>query len=155
ASFPHAGTVAPDDRRPYGDRRRDRRTRCRCRPPGDARASEPCHPGVRPRLATSARRLNTALTPAALGRLPSTVSPPDIVHNLADPAAPNSVVGLLIAASAARHATNAGPLTIICCDNLPHNGEVVRGRCKRSARRGIQGALRWARRSRRTGGSTD
>jgi len=54
-------------------------------------------------------------------------SHPDIVHDLATPAAPASVVGLLTRAFAARRAANAGPLTVVCCDNLPHNGKVVCG----------------------------
>jgi len=47
---------------------------------------------------------------------------PDIVHDLADPAAPISTPGLLVAALAARRAASAGPITVVCCDNLPHNG---------------------------------
>ncbi|MEP6701537.1 MAG: mannitol dehydrogenase family protein [Betaproteobacteria bacterium] len=61
----------------------------------------------------------------ATGRL--NFSHPDIVHDLADPAHANSVVGLIVATCAARRAGNAGPLSVICCDNLPHNGMVVRG----------------------------
>jgi fructuronate reductase len=50
---------------------------------------------------------------------------PDIVHDLAHPAAPQSAIGLLVAGLAARRAANAGPLTFVCCDNLPHNGRMV------------------------------
>jgi fructuronate reductase len=52
---------------------------------------------------------------------------PDIVADLARPEAPVSAVGTLVAAIAARRATHAGPLTIVCCDNLPHNGRTLRG----------------------------
>ncbi len=52
---------------------------------------------------------------------------PDIVHDLAHRDAPVSVVGLLAAAFAARRAANAGPLSVVCCDNLPHNGKVLAG----------------------------
>jgi len=52
---------------------------------------------------------------------------PDIVHDLDHPLAPKSVVGLLVAGCAARQRTNAGPLSIVCCDNLPHNGQVLKG----------------------------
>jgi fructuronate reductase len=52
---------------------------------------------------------------------------PDIAHDLAHPNAPVSVVGLLVAAFAARMKTDAGPLSVVCCDNLPHNGKVLRG----------------------------
>jgi len=52
---------------------------------------------------------------------------PDIVHDLAHPDAPESAVGILTAGLAARRAANAGPLTFVCCDNLPHNGRMVEG----------------------------
>lgn len=52
---------------------------------------------------------------------------PDIVHDLAHPAAPESAIGLVVAGLAARRAANAGPLTFVCCDNLPHNGRMVEG----------------------------
>ncbi len=50
---------------------------------------------------------------------------PDIVHDLAHPDAPESAVGIVVAGLAARRAADAGPLTIVCCDNLPHNGRLV------------------------------
>lgn len=50
---------------------------------------------------------------------------PDIVHDLVHPDAPRSAVGYLVAALAARRAAGAPPLTVVCCDNLPHNGAVV------------------------------
>jgi len=52
---------------------------------------------------------------------------PDIVRDVATPDAPVSVVGLLTRAFALRRANGAGPLTIVCCDNLPHNGKVLHG----------------------------
>ena len=52
---------------------------------------------------------------------------PDIVHDLAHPGMPESAVGILTAGLAARRDANAGPLTFICCDNLPHNGRMVEG----------------------------
>ena len=52
---------------------------------------------------------------------------PDIAHDLAHPEAPESAVGILTAGLAARRAANAGPLTFVCCDNLPHNGRMVEG----------------------------
>jgi len=52
---------------------------------------------------------------------------PGIVHDLAHPDAPESAVGILTAGLAARRAANAGPLTFVCCDNLPHNGRMVEG----------------------------
>jgi fructuronate reductase len=52
---------------------------------------------------------------------------PDIVHDLAHPDAPRSAVGLITAALDARRLSHGGALTILCCDNLPHNGALVRG----------------------------
>ncbi len=52
---------------------------------------------------------------------------PDIVHDLAQPDASRSVVGLLTWALAERRATHGAPLTLVCCDNLPHNGALLRG----------------------------
>jgi fructuronate reductase len=52
---------------------------------------------------------------------------PDIAHDLAAPHAPVSAVGLLVAGLAARRAGGAGPITVVCCDNLPHNGRTVEG----------------------------
>ena len=52
---------------------------------------------------------------------------PDIVHDLAHTEAPTSAIGILTAGLAARRAANAGPLTFVCCDNLPHNGRMVEG----------------------------
>ena len=77
----------------------------------------------------------------ATGRLD--FSHADIVHDLADPAAPRSVVGLLVAACAARQSAAAGPLTIVCCDNLPGNGQVVRGLVCELARARDPALARW------------
>ncbi|MBU6483358.1 MAG: mannitol dehydrogenase family protein [Betaproteobacteria bacterium] len=52
---------------------------------------------------------------------------PDIVHDLVQPDASRSVVGLLTWALAQRRATHGAPLTLVCCDNLPHNGALLRG----------------------------
>lgn len=61
----------------------------------------------------------------ATGRLDETH--PDIVHDLAAPVAPRSAIGFLVASLARRRGTGAKPFTILCCDNLPHNGKLVRG----------------------------
>lgn len=51
---------------------------------------------------------------------------PDIVHDLATPL-PRSAPGFLVRALAARKAAGLPPFTVLCCDNLPENGRVVRG----------------------------
>ena len=61
----------------------------------------------------------------ATGRLD--VRHPDIVHDLAHPDDPRSVVGLLVAALAERRRTHGAPVTIVCCDNLTQNGAFVQG----------------------------
>lgn len=38
-----------------------------------------------------------------------------------------TVIGQLVAGLAARAATGAGPVNVVCCDNLPDNGPTVRG----------------------------
>ena len=61
----------------------------------------------------------------ATGRL--NLAHPDIAHDLADPDAAVSTVGVLVAGLAARRAAGAGAINVVCCDNLPHNGRVVEG----------------------------
>ena len=51
---------------------------------------------------------------------------PDIVHDLAHPATPVSAPGVLLRGLQRRMAHGA-PLTVLCCDNLPHNGATVAG----------------------------
>ncbi len=93
---------------------------------GDARAA------VDARLAQPATKIvSLTVTEKGYCHAPATgtldFGHPDIVHDLATAAAPVSVVGLLARAFAARRTAGAGPLTVVCCDNLPHNGKVVRG----------------------------
>ena len=52
---------------------------------------------------------------------------PDIVHDLADRAHPVSAVGLITAALDARRLAQRQGFTVLCCDNLPHNGALLRG----------------------------
>jgi fructuronate reductase len=61
----------------------------------------------------------------ATGRLKA--DHPDIVHDLANPLAPRSAIGLLVAGLKARRDAGLGPFTVLCCDNLPHNGTVLAG----------------------------
>lgn len=51
---------------------------------------------------------------------------PDIVHDLAEPL-PRSAPGFLVRALGLRKAAGLPPFTVLCCDNLPENGRVVRG----------------------------
>ena len=51
---------------------------------------------------------------------------PDIRHDAANPSAPDTVFGAIIAALAARRRAGVPAFTVMCCDNLPHNGHVTR-----------------------------
>jgi fructuronate reductase len=51
---------------------------------------------------------------------------PDIVHDLANPTLPRTVPGFLVEALRIRRAAQIDAFTVLCCDNLPHNGRTVR-----------------------------
>lgn len=51
---------------------------------------------------------------------------PEIARDLANPDAPRSVVGLVTAALERRRAAGTRPFTLLSCDNLVQNGEVLR-----------------------------
>jgi fructuronate reductase len=51
---------------------------------------------------------------------------PDILRDLADPHAPVTAPGLVVEALARRRAAGVAPFTVLTCDNLPANGEVVK-----------------------------
>jgi fructuronate reductase len=53
-------------------------------------------------------------------------SHPDIVHDLTHPDAPRSAIGYLAAGLNKRRYDSGGPITIMSCDNLPHNGAVLK-----------------------------
>lgn len=61
----------------------------------------------------------------ATGRLDA--GNPDVRHDLEAPGAPRSAVGLIAAALRARRTAGIAPFTVLCCDNLPHNGTLVGG----------------------------
>ncbi len=77
----------------------------------------------------------------ATGRL--NAAHPDIVRDLANPEAPVTVAGLLTRAFGERRTSGAGPLTVVCCDNLPHNGSVLRGVVLAFAEAGDPALARW------------
>ncbi len=51
---------------------------------------------------------------------------PDIVHDLANPAAPRSAPGMLVEALARRKAAGVPAFTVMSCDNLPSNGATAK-----------------------------
>ena len=52
---------------------------------------------------------------------------PDIVADLADPERPKSAPGFLCRALDRRRKAGLPPFTVLCCDNLPENGAMLRG----------------------------
>lgn len=50
---------------------------------------------------------------------------PVIATDLATPDAPRSVLGLLHAALSYRKSNGVAPFTVLCCDNLPNNGQFL------------------------------
>jgi fructuronate reductase len=58
---------------------------------------------------------------------------PDIVHDLANPALPRTVPGFLVEALRLRREAQIDAFTVLCCDNLPHNGRTVRSIVSRFA----------------------
>ncbi|MCB2099623.1 MAG: mannitol dehydrogenase family protein [Rhodobacterales bacterium] len=80
------------------------------------------HPGVR--IVTLTVTEKGYCHEPATGRLD--LAHPDIIHDLADPL-PRSAPGVLVRALAARRAAGHRPFTVLTCDNLPHNGPLVRG----------------------------
>ncbi|WP_459615601.1 mannitol dehydrogenase family protein [Bordetella sp. 2513F-2] len=61
----------------------------------------------------------------ATGRL--RLDDPDVRHDLAHPLAPRSAIGMLAYGLHRRHARGLGPVTLLSCDNLPANGDTLRG----------------------------
>lgn len=53
-------------------------------------------------------------------------SHPAVRADLAQPAAPVGVIGLIVAALAGRRAAGLAALTVLSCDNLAHNGQKLR-----------------------------
>ncbi|MGH8851220.1 MAG: mannitol dehydrogenase family protein [Casimicrobiaceae bacterium] len=51
---------------------------------------------------------------------------PDVAHDLAHPKQPRSAIGLIVAALDARRLSHERAFTVLCCDNLPHNGALLR-----------------------------
>ncbi len=68
---------------------------------------------------------------------------PDIVHDLAHPDAPESIIGIVVAGLAARRTAGSGALTFVCCDNLPHNGPMVAGLVHAFAQRRDMALAAW------------
>ncbi|WP_017998855.1 mannitol dehydrogenase family protein [Paracoccus sp. N5] len=68
---------------------------------------------------------------------------PAVAADLANPQAPQGVLGLITAALAARRAAGAAPFTVLCCDNLPDNGALLRAGVLGFARRSDPALAAW------------
>ncbi len=51
---------------------------------------------------------------------------PDIVRDAANPNDPSTAFGLIVAGLARRRTAGLNAFTVMCCDNIPHNGVVTR-----------------------------
>jgi len=51
---------------------------------------------------------------------------PDIIHDLSHPEAPRSAPAFIVLALARRKKAGLAPFTILSCDNLPDNGQLIR-----------------------------
>lgn len=60
---------------------------------------------------------------------------PAVAADLSNANTPQGVLGIIAAASAARHAAGQAPFTVLCCDNLPDNGALLRAGVLGLARR--------------------
>lgn len=59
---------------------------------------------------------------------------PDIVHDLARPAEPRSVIGWIVAGLSDRRDAGIAPFAMLCCDNMTANGRKLRSACGALAR---------------------
>ena len=68
---------------------------------------------------------------------------PDIAHDIRTPGEPVSALGFIVAGLERRMHDGAGPLTVLCCDNLPRNGKTVGGLTRTLARIRSDNLVRW------------
>lgn len=68
---------------------------------------------------------------------------PDIVHDLARPAEPASVIGWIVAGLGDRRAAGLPPFAMLCCDNMTGNGAKLRAACVALAREQDPGLADW------------
>jgi fructuronate reductase len=68
---------------------------------------------------------------------------PDIRADLREPEHPRSALGFLAGALALRRARGVEPFTVLCCDNLPSNGQLVRALVLELAERIDAALTRW------------
>ena len=67
----------------------------------------------------------------------------DIAHDLAHPEAPRTMPGFVVHALALRRRRGLAPVTLLSCDNLPANGDTMRGIVLAFAQRVEAGLREW------------
>ncbi len=94
--------------------------------------------GVVARIAAAATRI-VSLTVTEKGYCHDSASgrlredDPGIIHDVTQPGAPKTAIGMLVRGLERRRRDGAGPVTVLCCDNLPHNGRTLQGVARRFA----------------------
>jgi mannitol 2-dehydrogenase len=68
---------------------------------------------------------------------------PDIVADARNPDQPKTVFGLILAGLKVRRGNGTAPFTVMCCDNIPHNGHVTRDAVVGLARLSDRGFANW------------
>lgn len=68
---------------------------------------------------------------------------PAIAADAQNPDAPRTVFGLIVAGLKARRAAGHVPFTVMCCDNIPHNGKVTCEAVAETARLSDPELARW------------
>lgn len=68
---------------------------------------------------------------------------PDIVHDLARPAEPASLVGWIVSGLAERREAGIAPFAMLCCDNMTDNGAKLRAACVALGRAWDKGLGDW------------
>ncbi|SHG28909.1 fructuronate reductase [Kaistia soli DSM 19436] len=70
-------------------------------------------------------------------------SRPEIVHDLAHPEAPTSLPGLILRALELRMQSHGRPVTVVSCDNIPANGDILGAVVRELAARRGGGIAGW------------
>jgi len=94
--------------------------------------------------APGCRIVSTTVTEKGYGLLRSggcDVSHPAVAADLQNPASPTGVLGLIAQGLALRLADGLAPFVVLCCDNLPENGPLLRAAVIDFARRAHGAAL--------------
>lgn len=68
---------------------------------------------------------------------------PEILHDAANPASPQTVFGCILASLVRRREAGMAPFTVVSCDNIPENGQVTRNAVVGLARAGSPELADW------------